>query len=78
MAGGVDQHELVVAGQVGGDVAPAPAGLGEAVHQHEAIGAAVGPPVLGPDDLGVQRPGVGAGGGVGHEPQRRATTRARP
>ena len=67
VAGGVDQHQLVVADEVVGERPPAPAGLGEAVHQHETVAAGRA------DDLGVQ--GSGAGG---HGWQRRAPVRGRP
>ena len=37
MTGGVDRDDLVVACQVGGDAAPRPPGLGEAVDEHERV-----------------------------------------
>ena len=42
MARGVDEHQLVVAAEVVGERPPAPAGLGEAVQQHEPVGAGRG------------------------------------
>jgi hypothetical protein len=43
---GIDPHDLVIAGQLGGDRAPAIAVLGEPVDEHEPRAAAI--------DLGVQ------------------------